>query len=51
MEAKKNGLLTPPPSMREALISILKVGKNSEEFEAYQPISLMTADVKILGKV
>lgn len=37
--------------MRETIIVILKPGKDSLKPESYQPISLLTLDVKILARV
>uniref|UniRef100_A0A803JR33 Reverse transcriptase domain-containing protein n=1 Tax=Xenopus tropicalis TaxID=8364 RepID=A0A803JR33_XENTR len=48
-EALRVGTL--PPSMYEAAIALLaKPGKDPQLSESYRPISLLTADVKILAK-
>uniref|UniRef100_A0A803KGA6 Reverse transcriptase domain-containing protein n=1 Tax=Xenopus tropicalis TaxID=8364 RepID=A0A803KGA6_XENTR len=49
-EALRVGTL--PPSMYEAAIALLaKPGKDPQLSESYRPISLLTADVKILAKI
>ncbi|CAJ0941249.1 unnamed protein product [Ranitomeya imitator] len=48
-ESLERGVL--PPSMREAIVVVIpKADKDPQQPESYRPISLLTADIKILAK-